>query len=494
MTTADPPVGAEAPAPAAPPSLVAPEDTSVPPEPESVKPGLRIGLALGFIVASVLIYLAAPLGIVQQSLPLFLAATLAVMAPLFLSRKFDPFTPACYYAMVNGVIMVSIIAAFFTTEEVSFGGLPRLGYDERVDLLNEISLAYIVQSTGYCLGYYFTGGFKRVLQILPSFPNFQWNSRRLWLVIGGLWLTFAVAYARFQSLAKGGLFDVATAETKAVWRTADDRMAWLFRSLQLGMVPLYALTARFIARSSNDRARPKWMLVLLFLAATITLLASRIGQRGFAIIMVIGLATIVHFVWRRIPTPVILAAGFVAIVGTNYLGDARVNTNNLSTRASSNLPRPVQVLARLEDDRDHLTASGCAMYYFPERHDYLKGSSFVSILLFPIPSSIWPEKSRLFPMSENGIVWQLLQVPVPMPFPFVLYANFGWIGMLVGMALWGAFHKTLFKWVHQSGYKPAVVAIYAPVLVTFSPTSSGIASLLGSALPLFILMKLMKRA
>lgn len=498
MTTADPPVGAPLPLPAEPEAAPAPiEPAEVEPalvaEPDSVKPGLRIGVALTMIVVSILLYLSAPLGIVQESLPLFLAATVAVMAPLFLSRQFDPFTPACYHALVNSVGMVAIVASLFSSEELSFGGMPRLGYDERVDLLGQVSLAYIVQSVGYCIGYYFTGGMKGLQRALPSFPNFSWNSRRLWMVSGGLWLIFAVAYAQFQSLAKTGLFEAASAETKAVWRNEDDRMAWLFRALQLGIVPIYALTARALSKSGNARARPKWIAILLFLTATMALLGARIGQRGFAIIMVIGLATIVHYVWRRIPTVVILGAAFAAIVVTNYLGAVRTNTDTSTTRVSSAFTRPSDVLARLEEDRDHLAAAGCAMYYFPERHDYLKGTTFLNIVLFPIPRALWPEKNRLIPMSENGIVWELIKVPAPMPFPFVFYANFGWVGMFVCMALWGAFHKTLFKWVHQSRYQPGVVAIYATTLVTFTPTSSGVAYLLGGAVPLFILMKMMKR-
>lgn len=500
MTTADPPVGAgavgastETVQPTAPEPVA--EVAAPTTEPDSVKPGLRIGVALVLIVAAILLYISAPRGIVQEALPLFLAATVATFAPLFISRKFDPFTPACYHALVNGVVMVSLLASFFSTEEIAFGGMQRLGYDERVDLLNKVSLAYIVQATAYCVGYYFTGGASGLLKVLPKFQGFQWNSRRLWFISGALWLIFLVAYARFQSVAQTGIFDVASAETKAVWRNEDDRMAWLFRALQLGAIPIYALTARFISRSSNDSARPKWMFILLLLTAALALLGARIGQRGYSIVFLIALAAIVHYVWRRIPTPVILGAAFVAIIATNYLGAARTKDADVSTvRVSTAVSRPAEVLARLEADRSHLAATGCAMYYFPERHDYLKGSSYLSILLFPIPRAIWPEKAALFPMSENGIVWQILKVPVPMPYPFVFYANFGWVGMFICMALWGAFHKTLFKWVHQSGYQPGVVAIYATLLVTFIPTTSGVASLLGGALPLFILMKLMKRA
>ncbi|MFO0615057.1 MAG: O-antigen polymerase [Polyangiaceae bacterium] len=463
-------------------------------EPEAAKPGLRIVVALVMIVIGVSVYVAAPVGIVQEVLPLFLTATIVQMAPLFVSRKFDPFSPACYHAMVNGISLIAIAAALFATEDVSFGGMGRLGYDERVELLNLISLAYIVQGVGYCLGYYFTGGFSLLLRLLPTFPGFRWHSRRMWLIIGGLWLVFAVAYARFQSLAQSGLFEAATAETKAVWRNEDDRMAWLFRALQLAMIPLYVLTARFLDRSVDARSRRRWIVALLFLTGTIALLAARIGQRGNAIILLICLAGIVHYVWRRIPTPVIVAAAFIAIVVTNFLGDARTGADTDDIRPATTMSQPMQVLAKLEQDRVHLAATGCAMYYFPERVDYLKGSSYLAIVLAPIPRAIWPAKNQLFPWSENAIVWILIQQPLPMPFPFVLYANFGWIGMFVGMALWGVFHKTLFKWVHQSGYAPATVVIYASALVTFTPTTSGVAWLLGAGIPLFIVMKLMRRA
>lgn len=491
MATAEPPVGALPPEQASDATAEAVPDTSVP---ESAKPGLRVGVLAVMLVMSILTYTISPGGIVEEAVPLFLLAIIAQMAPVFVSRRFDPFSAANYTAMVSGVTLVSMLAQLYATSEIPFVAMPRLSYDERVDLLQRISLAYIVQGIGYTIGYYFTNGIGSVRKALPSFPRFEWNRRRFWVICAACWALFAVGFARFQSLATGSWFSAATAESKAVWRNEDDRMAWLFRALQLGMVPLYAIAARFVTKATNPRIRRQWIVLLLALVALMAVLAARIGQRGYVIFMIIGLAGIAHYCWRRIPTPVILLAGLIAIAVANWLGQVRTNDATATNfRVTSAITRPAEVLARFEDDRDHLAATGCAMYYFPERQEYLKGKSFLNIVFAPIPRALWPEKNQFVGWSENGIVWLLIELPAPMPFPFVLYANFGWIGMFIGMALWGAFHRTLFQWVHRSGYRPHIVAVYAPMLVTFTPTASGIAAFLGAGLPLFVMMKVMQR-
>lgn len=490
MTTADPPVDALPPG-TSPPPTAEPVAGSVP---ESVQPGLRVGVLAVTMTLAVFIYMAAPNGIVEEAVPLFIVALIAQLAPIFMSRKFDPFSAAHYTAMVSGVTLVSMLAQLYASGEIPFASMPRLSYDERVELLQRISLAYIVQGVGYAVGYFYTKGLGGLGRFLPTFPNFNWNSRRFWMICAGCWALFALGFARFQSLASGSWFSAATAESKAVWRNQDDRMAWLFRALQLGMVPLYAIAARFITRATHWRARRQWIVILLALVAIMAVLSSRIGQRGYAIFMIIGLAGIAHYTWRRIPTPLILASALVAIAVTNWLGQVRTNDENASSfRVTTAITRPAEVLARLEDDRDHLAATGCAMYFFPERQEYLKGKTFLNILLAPIPRAVWPDKNQYIGWSENGIVWLLIELPAPMPFPFVLYANFGWIGMFIGMALWGAFHRTLFQWLHDTGYSPQVAAVYATVISTFTPTASGIAFFLGAGLPLFVMMKVMRR-
>lgn len=492
MATAEPPIGAVPPEPAS--EAVTEPAAAAASAPDSVKPALRVGVLAVMLVVAILIYTMAPAGIVESAVPLFLLAIIAQMAPVFISRRFDPFSAANYTAIVGGVTLISMLAQLYASGEIPFVAMPRLSYDERVELLQKISLAYIVQGIGYALGYYFSNGFGSIGRRLPTFPSFEWNSQRFWMICAGCWALFALGFARFQSLASGSWFSAATAESKAVWRNEDDRMAWLFRALQLGMVPLYAIVTRFITKSTHPRIRRQWMVLLLALIAGMAVLAARIGQRGYLLFMIIGVAGIAHYTWRRIPTPVILLSGLIAIAAANWLGQVRTNDETAgSFRVTSALARPAEVLARFEDDRDHLAATGCAMYFFPERQEYLKGKSFLNIVLAPIPRAIWPDKNQYIGWSENGIVWLLIELPAPMPFPFVLYANFGWIGMFIGMALWGAFHRTLFQWVHRNEYRPQVVALYATVLVTFSPTASGIASFLGAGLPIFLMMKVMRR-
>lgn len=84
------------------------------------------------------------------------------------------------------------------------------------------------------------------------------------------------------------------------------------------------------------------------------------------------------------------------------------------------------------------------------------------------------------------LVWHLISAPIPTPLPGLLYANFSWAGVALGMFLWGMFHRGLYAWVCQHPRDPNVVVLYVLLLLFFYPTFLGISASLQYVVPAWL--------
>jgi hypothetical protein len=75
----------------------------------------------------------------------------------------------------------------------------------------------------------------------------------------------------------------------------------------------------------------------------------------------------------------------------------------------------------------------------------------------------------------------------------VLYANFSWVGIAVGMVLWGAMQRSLFEWLRSSASDPNVVLLYANLIFVQAPTLFGVQQIIQFVGPLYILLRLIAR-
>jgi oligosaccharide repeat unit polymerase len=106
------------------------------------------------------------------------------------------------------------------------------------------------------------------------------------------------------------------------------------------------------------------------------------------------------------------------------------------------------------------------IYNIPARHDYFYGSSFAYVFIAPIPRAIWPGKPQ--PPVKEILYYSLYSykaIASGRAFPNIgeLYANFGMLGIILGMYLFGAIQKLLYRY-----YKINQENIY--VLIAYSIT------------------------
>src|SRR5207244_13454929 len=96
----------------------------------------------------------------------------------------------------------------------------------------------------------------------------------------------------------------------------------------------------------------------------------------------------------------------------------------------------------------------------------------------PVPRWIWPEKVRFAPWSDTGIIHSLIGLSIPTSYETTLYANFSWVGVILGMAFLGVVHHGAYAWLRRYRQDPSVVLLYGMFILHFMPTALCMASLL----------------
>jgi hypothetical protein len=254
------------------------------------------------------------------------------------------------------------------------------------------------------------------------------------------------------------------------------------RGIEFGFVPvLLGCCAAIASRSKTS------LLVsgVVFLGAA--LLITRMGQRGSAVMAGLSILVVFHYLWRRLPMLLVLGLLLFTVVGLNILGEYR-SKGDAETEFSEGIARPVTSVAAHEQDRQRLTVLGVIMHTFPEHHDYLLGESYYALIAVVVPRWLWPEKGKYFEWRDTNIVYNLTGLPAPTPFNGVLYANFSWFGVILGMAIFGSFHRALNAYLERAPRDPGTVLIYVALLGAVSPTMIGLSQTLQVAVPIVLLV------
>jgi hypothetical protein len=421
--------------------------------------------------------------------PYFILAIALQFLPFIVRPEPDPFEPAGLSSVHTILALVPAFTSFLAQGGVSIILLPHVSGRAKVELIQTVLIAYSLATLCYFAGYYIRAG-KKLARIFPNVAGGEWERSRLILVSVVCFAFFIPAYAYFQARVGASITDITALRAgKAVWRD-DATMSWLMRGVGLGFIPaLLFVTLNF------PRVRVARAIGTAFLLFAIGFLSTRLGQRGTAIFFVLNALIVVHYLGRRIPVVILAVCAFVLMTISNILGAYRANPDQFT--ASSSGPavsfNATQTLVDHEDDRARLAAMAVVFHFFPERVDYALGGSWGPLLTAPIPRWLWPEKGTLFVWRDTNIVLELVGAPIPVPFMGVLYANFGWIGIVVGMALWGMFQRGLYEWLLEHEKDRSVVVLYSFIVVYFTPTMLQLSGTIGFVLPLWVALRFMRK-
>jgi len=416
---------------------------------------------------------------IRRVFPLLFLAMVMQFLPVLLPRKPDPFCPAAFSGLLTGTALVAVLFAMLDSGRLEIGALPTMTPARREEVVDLVCVAYIVGASAYYAGYYLTKG-RLGSGLFPQLANRTWRGSRLLLVSTFCVLVFVPAYAFFQARVGTSLAELTLAEGKDVWKE-DPTLSWMHRGIALGFIPLLLHGALALHRREWRRA-----LVVGFIAMVVAFLAMRVGTRGVTVLFLLNLLILGHYLYRRVPVSVLMVGGLFLIAVLNVLGTARSSGPGAELEFSAERFRPGQALVDHESDRQRLTAAAVVMYTFPDRLDYLMGTSWQAIVLAPIPRWVLPNKNHYLRWSDSGITYSLVGVPAPTPFLFVLFANFGWAGILLGMAAWGAFHRALQNWRERWPGDPNVVLLYSALLLYFGPTLLNVGMTFQTVVPIWV--------
>jgi len=356
---------------------------------------------------------------------------------------------------------------------------------QRVALTQRALVLLIVAQLAYLLGYYGTEG-RALSALFPRVSQRSWHGGRLLVCVLITAAAFAVVYALFQARVGGGLFDLSQmSRGKEVLR--DHRLSWMARGIQFGLVPVLLLAAAAMA----DRSR-RLLAVTAAAFLIVALLVNRMGHRGSVVLAAMMIVAMFHFLWRRLSFTFVGALVLVAVVAVNILGEYRRGQAPETTMVEG-MSQPLHSAATHEQDRRRLDVLGLILHVFPERHPYLMGESYYGLVAALVPRWVWPDKANHFTWRDTNIVPKLTGFPAPTPYPAALYANFSWVGVLLGMALFGAFHKGLYRYRESAPGEIGTVLVYIAVLGCFSPTLIGVSFTLQFVVPIVGLVYVISR-
>jgi hypothetical protein len=419
--------------------------------------------------------------------PWFCAALLVHIAPPFVAPGTDIFSPLGIVGIQSGLAIGSMLASASTNGELSFSALGFMASQQRIELTRSVAVLLIVAQVSYLTGYYLSRG-RLFGAILPKVRDRRWDGRRVLVAIALSTLSFCFVYWMFQREMGGALFDVSElSRGKAILREHES-LSWMSRGIGLGFVPVLLLGCAAIA----SRSRP--MLIVTGVAfIVISVLVARVGQRATAFTAGLCLLVVFHFLWRRVPVLLVAGLLLVAVVSVNILSEYRAH-GVADTTLMEGMSKPITSAAAHEGDRQRLTVLGVIMHTFPERHDYLMGESYYGLVASLVPRWLWPDKAKYFVWRDTKIIYNITGLPAPTPLPGVLFANFSWAGVVLGMALLGAFHRSLYRYVQEAPGDPGSALIYIAILGSFTPTLLGVSQTLQWAVPVVVLVLLVSRA
>ena len=419
--------------------------------------------------------------------PLFCFAIFLQFVPILWDRSPDPFSPPCLSGFLSAVALVAGLAYYVHNGAIEIVLLPQLNAAARKELIQIVVIAYCVGTLSYYAGYYLSWG-KKLKGMMPNIAGAEWDRGRLVFACVVCIALFLPAYVFFQGRVGTELTDITRLSAgKAVWRE-EPTLSWLNRAVGFGFLPIH-----FFVALSLPKPRTRNVILALLAMVVMSVLITRLGQRGTAVFFGMTVLIVIHYLYRRVPSTLLFGLTFVAMIAVNTLGAYRQSAPNEAAISEAKSFSPIQVLANHEADRQRMAALAVVFDTFPSQKDHLLGESWAAIPVTFVPRWLWPEKRNLFMWRDTAIIWNLVGAPVPTSYLGLLYVNFSWIGIVGGMFGWGLFHRGLYEWLLANQKDRSVVLLYSSIVLFFGLTLLQMSATIQFALPAWAIIVFIRR-
>jgi oligosaccharide repeat unit polymerase len=208
------------------------------------------------------------------------------------------------------------------------------------------------------------------------------------------------------------------------------------------------LTVAFMLLYAFSRRGRVWLLPIF---ACLLLIYTTIGFRYRVLILVMAPVVYWYLAGRRRPGVVVMVTAALCCIGMiGIIGNTRrafrtgsdVETDQLSLESTG------ESFTRSLDIYQPYLAIVDA---FPDRRQFLWGSSFAYLLVQPIPRRLWPDKPEAPIKRIDRMILNDVAAKSGVAYPNVgeFYVNFGVLGIAVGMWLFGISMRILYEYLRK---------------------------------------------
>lgn len=429
---------------------------------------LRVFLAVT-IIAFLFIAIFVP---ATQQETLLLAASVVslavISAPIFLRREYNIFEPITFIAfmILIGVTAKMLFIVVFHVESLIIYRKLLLG--SSLDLLWLGCIAVLAGLSSLVFGY-----------LLPLSSNTfipqrlvlgQWNMNRMmrivWLMlalsIGSFFLFIILANISITSFADLSGKRFANLEGGSAAR-AENVVYYLYRISLFGKYAFYFLLISFFRNEFQLRSI-KGVLLILSVISTI-FIPYFFNNRAGVVVIGVDAMMLYYFIRGRLNLPLVATSVGVVLILLLSISGLRHNLSGEETTIND----------RIEDfmgERHLLDVSKTAQIInaVPSRIEFMYGESMIGWLFAPIPRSIWPDKpisTEIGRLVSDKVYGQPFN-GVPPGLIAELFMNFGWYGIIAGMAIYGMVLRLSYNLLKSGQTSSNICLIYVIVTTRFS--------------------------
>ena len=356
-------------------------------------------------------------------------------------RRFDPFEPLVLFVLAWGAMFVARPASVLVREEHAFVGL------DVMPTFRSALLLALVGAVGFVAGYEMRAG-HRLAQRLPSpRPVDARVATAGALVVVGLGL---VALVLMLPAAEG----LEALRAIFAGRNADDGLLQPSSSYVSHASVLFA-PAAFVLVGVALRERSPGIAIIAALALALALARVVPGGARMVLLPLLGGIFVLVYVMRttRPRAPFLAALVVLALLGSYFTLQLREDTDDatLRTEVEELVRRPQAVLDPVINgsDAEMVLALSAALTVVPDELGHRFGGATIGNLATrPVPRELWSGKPR--PPGETVVatLWPHLYPGIDPAFSplLVLYWDFGLVGVLLGMALFGLLARLFYEW------------------------------------------------
>jgi oligosaccharide repeat unit polymerase len=383
-------------------------------------------------------------GVVDVTIENLLVAFLFILlfAPVLINvamRRFDAFESINLFIVAYGLF---------------FGADILISYDS---LRFASSFRQTLVITIASLGAFYVGYYSRLAVVasraLPVYPP-RWNRRRVFEVLVVFFLIGSVSYVVFF---RGDFLYLFThANQRKYFFAGRGYLAW-------GAGLIYFLF--FIYHAFHFQTKTSRLVLVLFFVLAVFTYGSG-GARAGLISIGITILAMHHYLRKRMGLLKVLVVGSVLSALFFAYGIARLDIHKFVARPDRILHADLVML--LSEDIGGFRKMLGIVKGAPAVLDYQHGRTYLSLLLYPVPRSVFPGKppalgtiytKAFYPSQFASGVTQGVTILGEG------YLNFGVCGAILAMVLLGTFCGALYRYLRVNQGNSAVVLIYAASLI-----------------------------